>query len=102
MNITAIGLVGNQGTNFQKRRTGVKQEIQAFADRQLFVFVQAINVALGAHMARLVETRAQLFNTLRHRCVVLAVALGAGIQTAINTAHFRFSSVRTRASTAPR
>ncbi|MCY1539607.1 hypothetical protein D9M68_752020 [compost metagenome] len=102
VHVTAIRLVGGQGTNLQKRCARVEQQFQALAHGELLVFVQAVDVALRPHVASLVQAFVQLLDALRHGGVVLAVAVRACVQAAVDAAHAGVSSGRTRASTAPR
>ena len=59
-----VGLIRSQRGQFQERRAGIQQLRQTFANQQLVLLAQPINVARGPVVARLALLLAELFGQL--------------------------------------
>ena len=74
LDFAVVGLVGHQCADFQKRRARVEQQIQALANRQLFLAVKAFDITIRTLESSLVHLRLQCLDLVGHGSVVFFVA----------------------------
>jgi len=74
-----VQLVTGQAGQFEKWRTGVQQQTEAFARQQLAAFVE-LGFGVGRLVQQVLFERAQLLDTDQHRRTVLRELFAVGIE----------------------